>query len=217
MKPGRYVRLQVTDTGTGMDTETLSHIFEPFFTTKGLDKGTGLGLATVYGIVKQSGGYVWASSELGQGSVFSVYLPAVTEEVEPRALEAKPEQIMRGSGTILLVEDEAPLRELMREQLEGFGYNVLDAADAERADEIADRHNDIVLLLTDLSLPGIGGLTLAKSLREKKPGLKVLYMSAYADADALRGIQEGGGAFLQKPSTREELAQRLHSLLNSES
>jgi CheY-like chemotaxis protein len=216
MKPGRYVRIDVSDTGTGMDEETLSHIFEPFFTTKEPGKGTGLGLATVYGIVKQSGGQVWACSEQGRGSTFSIYLPAAIKEVEPRESEVKPLQMMLGTETILVVEDAQPLRALIREMLESFGYNVLDAGDGEQAYQIAEQNKDIALLLTDLSLPKINGLALAKSLLEKKPGLKVLYMSAHADVAALRDAQEVGASFLQKPFTRADLGQKLRNLFDNQ-
>jgi CheY-like chemotaxis protein len=214
MKPGRYVRLSVIDTGTGMDKRTLSQVFEPFFTTKGPEKGTGLGLATVYGIVKQSGGYVWANSAPDQGATFSVYLPAVLEEAESRDQSSRPPKLLRGSETILVVEDAAPLRMLIRELLEDFGYSVLEAEDAEQAHQIADHHQNIALLLTDLNLPGISGLAVAKSLLEKRPGLKVLYMSGHPNGVAHRGIQDADADFLQKPFTQEALAQKLRSLLD---
>jgi PAS domain S-box-containing protein len=217
MKPGRYVRIDVSDTGTGMDEETLSHIFEPFFTTKEPGKGTGLGLATVYGIVKQSGGQVWVCSEEGRGSTFSIYLPAAIREAEPRESKGKPLEMLRGSETILVVEDAPPLRALIRELLEGLGYNVLEAADGEQARGIAERNKDVALLLTDLSLPKISGLALAKSLLDKKPGLKVLYMSAHADVAALREAQEAGAGFLQKPFTQADLGLKLRNLLDSPS
>ena len=217
MKPGRYVRLSVSDTGTGMDKETLSHVFEPFFTTKGADKGTGLGLATVYGIVKQSGGYVWVYSEPGQGTTFSVYLPPAIEEAEPSEREAEPREIMRGSETILLVEDAAPLRDMTRELLKGSGYTVLEAADSKLAIEIADRYDgDIALLLTDVVLPKVGGPTLAKRLLQRRSGMKVLYMSGYAnDAIVDGGVLKPGTAFLQKPFAAKELAKKVRELLDT--
>jgi CheY-like chemotaxis protein len=217
MKPGRYVRLAVSDTGTGMDKETLSHVFEPFFTTKGPDKGTGLGLATVYGIVKQSGGYVWAYSEPGQGATFSVYLPAATEKAEPTKQEAEPREIMRGSETILLVEDAAPLRDMIRELLEGRGYTVLAAEDGQRAMEIAERHEgNIALLLTDVVLPKIGGPALAKSLLRRRSRLKVLYMSGYTNGAIVdSGVLKRDTAFLQKPFAAEDLAKKVRKLLDA--
>ena len=217
MKPGRYVRLAVSDTGIGMDSETLSHIFEPFFTTKGQDQGTGLGLATVYGIVKQSGGYVWAYSEPGQGSTFSVYLPTVNEEAESRNDDVEPRDITRGTETILLVEDAASLRDMTREFLEGSGYSVLEAADGKQAIEIAENYEgNIALLLTDVVMPKIGGLSLAKTLLKRRSGMKVLYMSGYEN----RAIVDGGTlkadmAFLQKPFGAQELAKKVRKLLNN--
>jgi two-component system, cell cycle sensor histidine kinase and response regulator CckA len=217
MKPGHYVRLAVSDSGTGMDKETLSHVFEPFFTTKEPEKGTGLGLATVYGIVKQSGGHVWGYSEPGHGSTFSVYLPAATEEAEFRNREAKPLEIMTGSGTILLVEDAAPLRDMTRELLEGSGYTVLEAADGKQAIEIAEQYQgDIALLLTDVVMPKIGGPSLAKNLLQERSGMKVLYMSGYTDGAIVgSGSLEPGTAFLQKPFAAEELAKKVRTLLDS--
>ena len=217
MKPGRYVRLAVSDTGIGMEKETLSHVFEPFFTTKGSDKGTGLGLATVYGIVKQSGGYVWAYSEPGQGSTFSVYLPTATEVAEPSTPEAKSREAVRGSETILLVEDAAPLREMTRELLEERGYTVLEAEDGKQALEVAERYEgSIALLLTDVVLPKMGGPSLAKSLLQRRSGMKVLYMSGYANqAFVDDGVLKPGTVFLQKPFAAEELAKKVRKLLDA--
>jgi PAS domain S-box-containing protein len=217
MEPGRYVRLAVSDTGIGMEKETLSHVFEPFFTTKGSDKGTGLGLATVYGIVKQSGGYVWAYSEPGQGSTFSVYLPTATEVAEPSTPEAKSREAVRGSETILLVEDAAPLREMTRELLEERGYTVLEAEDGKQALEVAERYEgSIALLLTDVVLPKMGGPSLAKSLLQRRSGMKVLYMSGYANqAFVDDGVLKPGTVFLQKPFAAEELAKKVRKLLDA--
>ena len=153
-------------------------------------------------------------SEPGQGTTFSVYLPAVIEEAKRREQEAKPPEIMRGSETILLVEDAAPLRALVRELLEDSGYTVLEAEDATRAHGIADHHQDIDLLLTDLSLPKTSGLALAESLLKKKSELKVLYMSAHPTGIVDQGVQQAGIDFLQKPFTQEALAQKLRSLLD---
>jgi PAS domain S-box-containing protein len=217
MKPGHYVRLRVSDTGTGMDKETLSHVFEPFFTTKGPEKGTGLGLATVYGIVKQSGGYVWAYSEPRHGATFSVYLPTAAVEAERSKQEAKPQEIMRGSETILLVEDVAPLRDVTRELLERIGYTVLEAADGKLAIEIADQYDGTIgLLLTDVMLPKIGGPALAKSLLRRRSGMKVLYMSGYANGAIVdSGALKPGTAFLQKPFGAKELARKVRELLDT--
>jgi PAS domain S-box-containing protein len=217
MKAGRYVRLEVSDNGLGMDKETLSHMFEPFFTTKGPEKGTGLGLATVYGIVKQSDGYVWGHSELGQGSTFSVYLPTALEKVGPRGEKGKPAEIMRGRETILLVEDVAALRTMTRELLEGYGYTVLEAEDGERAIQIAREYEgNISLLLTDVSLPKMKGPVLAKVLMPQRPGMAVLFMSGYSDNVVTQnGVLKPGTAFLQKPFTVEDLAQKVREVLDT--
>ena len=217
MKPGRYVRLTVSDTGTGMDKETLTRIFEPFFTTKGPEKGTGLGLATAYGIVKQSGGYVWANSEPGQGATFSLYLPIATEGAKASKPGANPQEILRGSETILLVEDTAQLLDLTRKLLEGSGYNVLEAAGGKQAIEIADRYDgNIALLLTDVVMPNIGGLSLAKSLHQRRSGMKILYMSGYANgAIGDNGVMKPGTDFVHKPFTAKELAKKVRALLDT--
>ena len=213
LKPGQYMHLSVSDTGSGIGKEILPHIFEPFFTTKGPAKGTGLGLATVYGIVKQSGGDILVYSELGRGSTFSVYLP-ITEQSGLGRHATEPQEVVRGSETILLVEDAAPLRAVIRELLEGFGYTVLDAEDAERAVQISDRYQgNITVLLTDLSLPKGSGQAVAKSLLRKRSGLKVLYMSAHPN-EVVRGVREASTDFLQKPFTQDALAQKLRNLLD---
>jgi PAS domain S-box-containing protein len=214
--PGRYVKLTVSDTGVGMDKETLSHVFEPFFTTKGPEHGTGLGLATVYGIVKQSGGHVWAYSEPGQGSIFSVYLPATTEQVQGREQEPMRREITRGSETILLVEDSASLRALLRELVEDRGYTVLEAEDGESAIQIAERYKgNIALLLTDVSLPKLKGPALAKVLQREKPGIRVLFMSGYAANEiASQDEAQPRTAFLQKPFSAEALAGKIRELLD---
>jgi len=216
MKPGSYVRLTVTDNGNGMDQQTLSHVFEPFFTTKGPEGGTGLGLATVYGIVNQSGGHLSVSSKPGCGTTFSMYLPAAPEEAEGIELGMKPGEIASGSETILLVEDAAPLRSLARIFLESSGYTVLEAADGEQAVRLAERHEgDIALLLTDVSLPKIMGPSLAKQLLQQKPGMKVLYVSGCADNFLVPGgLLEPGTAFLQKPYTAAALTKRVREVLD---
>jgi hypothetical protein len=164
LKPGDYIMLAISDTGEGMDAETQSHLFEPFFTTKG-SKGTGLGLSTVYGIVKQSGGYIWVYSEPGKGTTFKIYLPRVAEPSESAAVVAasgEAARVERGNETILLVEDEENLRRLARQYLEKQGYNVVDAADGAMALQIAVAHEGIVhLLLTDVIMPGMNGRELA--------------------------------------------------------
>lgn len=218
LKAGRYVKLSVSDTGIGMDQETQSRIFEPFFTTKGQEHGTGLGLSTVYGIVKQSGGHVSVYSEPGRGTTFRVYLPAVSQPIESREQESMPEELMRGCETILLVEDTAPLRDLYRRVLEDKGYTVLEAADGEQAVQVAESfEGHIALLLTDVSLPKIQGPALAEILLQQRPALKVLLMSGLS-GDALTGPghRTHAGAFLQKPFVVEELFRKLRETLDSQ-
>jgi PAS domain S-box-containing protein len=214
MAPGPYVLLTVSDTGCGMEKEMLSKIFDPFFTTKEPGKGTGLGLATVYGIVKQAGGFVWVYSEVGQGTTFKIYLPRVDERVsasEPRET-ATPS---KGWETILLVEDEASLRAITREILEEHGYRVVQAADASEAMGISDRHPEpIHLLVTDVVMPGLNGRQLADSLLALRPSLSVLFMSGYTDdVIAHRGVLDPGTLFLSKPFTTQALLRRVREAL----
>jgi CheY-like chemotaxis protein len=216
VKPGSYVMLAVSDTGAGMDSETQARIFEPFFTTKQLGQGTGLGLSTAYGIVKQSAGYIYVYSELGKGTTFKVYLPYVGGE----AKILRPEGMLstRGGGeTILLVEDSAPLRELVREILEKFGYLVLDSGVPTDAVLTAKRHEGpIALLITDVVMPEVNGRVLAKTLTAVRPEMKVLYMSGYTDnACVEQGELEAGCSLLEKPFTRAALAKRVRELLDA--
>jgi PAS domain S-box-containing protein len=214
MTPGRYVMLAVSDTGSGIEKEILSNIFEPFFTTKELGKGTGLGLAMVYGIVKQAGGYVWAYSELGRGTTFKIYLPRVEESAVPARVQETP-MPSKGWETILLVEDEGSLRAIAREILEEHGYRVIEAAGANEAIEIAHRHPEpIHLLVTDVVMPGMNGRALAESLVAARPELRVLYMSGYTDdIIAQRGVLESGTLFLAKPFTALALLGRVRAAL----
>jgi two-component system, cell cycle sensor histidine kinase and response regulator CckA len=222
VRPGRYVMLAVSDTGVGMSGETIAHIFEPFYTTKESGRGTGLGLSTVYGIVKQSGGYVWVYSEPGRGTTFKVYLPRVDEAVESLAAVAKGGGAKRaeraaGTETILLVEDEPQLRELTREVLTARGYSVVEAKNPEEAERLAAEYGArIQLLLTDVIMPGISGRELAKKLSARNPGMRVLYMSGYTyNVIAQNGTLERGVAFLQKPFTPGLLAEKVRDVLDA--
>jgi two-component system, cell cycle sensor histidine kinase and response regulator CckA len=213
---GKYVMFAVTDSGCGMDEETQSHIFEPFYTTKGIGKGTGLGLATVYGIVKQSGGFIWVYSELGRGTSFKVYLPRVEKSLAlPRPAKRKMEAC-RGTETVLLVEDAHPLRALIKEFLKDSGYAVLEASEGHEAIRIAgDFAGPIHLLLTDVVMPGLGGQQLAEQLTRIRPATKVLYMSGYPnDGIAHSGILAVGVVLLEKPFTREILSRRVRQVLD---
>jgi CheY-like chemotaxis protein len=219
LTPGNYVLLAISDTGGGMDSETQSRIFEPFFTTKGT-KGTGLGLSTVYGIVKQSGGYIWVYSEQGKGTTFKIYLPRVADAVESPVKIAVPTEsvaIEPGTETILLVEDEANLRYLARQFLEKQGYRVIDAADGAVAMQIAVAHEGVIhLLLTDVIMPGMNGRELAQHILEIRPNVKVLYMSGYTENVIGRnGTLDAGVRLLQKPFTLRDLKSKVREVLDS--
>jgi PAS domain S-box-containing protein len=220
VKPGRYVMLAVSDTGMGMSPETLAHIFEPFYTTKESGRGTGLGLSTVYGIVKQSGGYIWVYSEVGRGSSFKVYLPRVEQAPEELPAVKPASGGQEGSETILLVEDQPQVRELARMALCEKGYTVLVTSTPEDAESAcATQGANIHLLLTDLILPGISGRELAKRLTARHPKMRVLYMSGYtfsimAQAEAQSGMLEDGMAFLQKPFTPSALGEKVREVLD---
>ncbi|HET6929320.1 MAG TPA: PAS domain S-box protein [Candidatus Acidoferrum sp.] len=214
---GQYVMLAVSDTGTGIDPEIQSQIFEPFFTTKERDKGTGLGLATVYGVVKQSGGYIAVDSDKGKGARFSVYLPCVGQPVSAAETKTGPPSTRRGSETVLLVEDAEPLRKLAHMFLRDGGYTVLTAANGTEALEVARSHaGRIHLLLTDVVMPGINGRVLAERLAPLQPGMKLLYMSGYTDSFiAGHGVLEAGTHLLHKPFTQDVLTRKVREVLDT--
>ena len=219
VEPGDYVMIAVSDTGMGMDPETQSHIFEPFFTTKG-PKGTGLGLSTVYGIVKQSGGYVWVYSEPNKGTTFKVYLPrvsAVGEALAPQPPAALADVIAHGHETILLVEDEATVRELTQQYLQAQGYTVFEAADPNIALQISNAHSGpIHLLLTDVIMPGMNGRELAQKISAARAETRVLYMSGYTEnAIGHNGTLDPGINLLQKPFTLPTLRARVRQALDT--
>ena len=218
IEPGEYVMLAISDTGLGMDVETQTHIFEPFYTTKGT-KGTGLGLSTVYGIVKQSGGYIWVYSEPGKGASFKVYLPRVsaTGESLPLEISAPAAEVQRGHETILLVEDEATVRGLAREYLATGGYTVIEAADGASALQLANAHpGPIHLLLTDVVMPGMNGRELADYISSRRPETKVLYMSGYSEnAISQNGTLDPGIALLEKPFTLRALKTKVRDALDT--
>ncbi|MBI1790099.1 MAG: response regulator, partial [Acidobacteria bacterium] len=211
--PGSYVMLSVSDSGTGMDPETRARIFEPFFTTKEAGKGTGLGLSIVYGIVKQSGGFIWCDSEAGVGTVFKIYFPRAAGESAGRPA---PEQlrIRGGDETVLLVEDEGGVRRMVRDMLSRHGYTVLEAADGAAAHSLLRESSQAVhLLLTDVVMPDLSGRALAESLQALRPGLKVLFMSGYTDESILRRHLIEPEYFLQKPFSPDILAVKVREVL----
>ena len=212
--PGNYVLLSVADTGMGMDKETQSRIFEPFFTTKEKGKGTGLGLSTVYGIVKQSGGYVMVHSEKGQGAAFNIYLPRVEAVVDMNAVPVS-RVAEGGSETVLLVEDEESVRQLVRETLEAKGYRVLEADNGDSGLAAAtDFDGDIHLMITDVVMPGMSGNELAQRVGKARPATKILYLSGYTeDTIVSEGTIESGTAFLQKPFTLQNLSRKVREVL----
>ncbi|MBI4484326.1 MAG: PAS domain S-box protein, partial [Acidobacteria bacterium] len=217
VRPGPHVMLAVSDTGCGMDKETLAQIFEPFFTTKEKGKGTGLGLATVYGIVKQSGGNIWVYTEPGQGAAFKVYLPRVEGEVELARPVTAGTRIPAGSETLLLAEDDELVRKLVRQTLEMYGYTVLEARQGAEALEICQRHEGpIHLIVTDVVMPEMSGRELAYRVSQLRPPMKVLYLSGYTgNAIVHHGVLEPSIPFLQKPFTPDALARKVREVLDA--
>ena len=213
---GRYVMLAVTDTGTGMDAQTKARIFEPFFTTKPVGKGTGLGLATVYGAVKQSGGFVWLYSEVGQGTSFKVYLPRVDAR-EPQAAPEEAAALLDGSETVLVAEDEDAVRQIIEKALQARGYRVMVARDGSEALVLAGRHaGQIDLLVTDVVMPDMNGRELSQRLAHVRPTVRTLYLSGYTDDAILHhGVLEEGVAFLQKPFSLGALARKVREVIEA--
>lgn len=214
--PGPYVKIVFQDNGTGMDDETIAHIFEPYFTTKEVGKGSGLGLATVYGIIRQSGGDIWVRSEQGKGTTFTIWLPVTAETIPARDPYELVLDVPPGLETVLVVEDEEPVRTLVRETLEDAGYKVFEASGGEEALDLLSRNQDeIHLLLTDVVMPKIGGRALANRATSMNPEMKVLFMTGYVDADF--GLQDnplGRKPSIFKPFTPNELARKVRDVLD---
>jgi signal transduction histidine kinase/ActR/RegA family two-component response regulator len=215
--PGPYAVLAIRDTGHGMSEETQSHIFEPFFTTKDRGKGTGLGLATVYGTVSQSGGFIAVSSEIGTGTEIKIFLPRVEEPVEVTTRPEIPVQVRKGEGTILVVEDDDAVRRMTREFLKISGYTVLEARSGADAIQFMERREQpIDLVLTDVLMPGMKGRELVERLSKLRAGIKVLYMSAYTEDAAINiGVLSPGTAFIEKPFSPDDLANKVREVMNA--
>ena len=215
MAPGPYVLFSVTDTGQGMDEKTKAHIFEPFFTTKEVGKGTGLGLATVYGIVKQSGGFIWVESSPGRGATFEIYFPQASEKISRKEQEPKSAAIPRGTETVLVVEDQDGVRELAAEFLRSNGYSVLEAVDGVEALEVAKRFGRTIhVLLSDIMMPRMGGTELAMKFTALHPDAKVILMSGYSEQLGGQTDNSKGQFFvLQKPFSMTSLTIAIRQVL----
>jgi CheY-like chemotaxis protein len=218
VRPGSYVLLALSDTGVGMDAETKSHIFEPFFTTKGHGVSTGLGLSTVYGIVKNSGGWIWVYSEPGQGATFKIYLPRADAVAKPTSLAQISRAAGGGTETVLVVEDQEEVRQFAAQVLRSRGYEVLEAPGGKEALVISEHHpGRIHLMLTDVVMPGMTGVDLAETIGPLRPDMKVLYMSGYTNNTvAHRGMDSGDSAYLPKPFSPEILSSRVRETLDSD-
>jgi two-component system cell cycle sensor histidine kinase/response regulator CckA len=215
MRPEACVRLSVRDSGPGLSAEVKAHLFEPFFTTKPVGQGTGLGLATVYGIVKQNEGHILVDSEPGQGTTFKLFFPRIAESPAAAAPPA-PATVTRGAETILVVEDDPQVREVTVRSLRAGGYRVLVAADGRGALDVAEHERGVHLLVTDVVMPGMSGREVADELCRRQPTLRVLYVSGYThDAIAQRGVLDSGVEFLQKPFTASSLLERVRSVLDA--
>ena len=215
--PGRYVMLAVSDTGVGMSQETMTRIFEPFYTTKEVGKGTGLGLSMVYGIVKQTGGYIWVYSEPNQGTTFKIYLPRVDQPADQSAVETSPMNVMRGTETILLVEDDPQLRQLSSSVLAHCGYKVLTASTPEEGLAVCKSNQKAIrLLVTDVVMPRMNGRQLAEQVAKISPGIRTLYISGYTDNAIVHyGVLDPGLWFLPKPFTLSALVAKVREVLDS--
>jgi two-component system, cell cycle sensor histidine kinase and response regulator CckA len=215
---GRYLMLSVSDTGHGMDPHTLAHIWEPFFTTKPVGQGTGLGLSAVYGAVKQSGGFVWAESEPGRGTVIGVYWPELPASAEPVVEERAAPVLERGSETILIVDDEPLVRALALRTLEAAGYQCREAGDADEALRVVSEEEPVDLVVTDVVMPGLSGGALGERLAALRPDIQLLYTSGFAGDDVIRrGLLAHGLPFLQKPFTPGDLARAVREVLDARS
>ena len=217
VRPGPHVVLCIRDNGIGMDADTQARIFEPFFTTKEPGTGTGLGLSTVYGIVRQSGGHIWVYSEPGLGTVFKIYFPVTREAMDERADEKVPDDALRGAETILVVDDSEALRPVVTRTLRQYGYAVLEAAGGDEAIRVAEREsNPIHLILTDIVMPGMSGPELARDLLRWHPGMRVLFMSGYAENAIVReGLRHPSAGFIEKPFSPETLAREVRRALDA--
>lgn len=213
---GRYTLVAVSDTGHGMTADVLEHIFEPFFTTKQIGEGSGLGLSSAYGIVKQSDGYIWAYSEPGVGTTFKIYLPETPSTPLPVAAPGRDDARFAGSETVLVVDDEREVRSLVVRLLEEEGYRTLAAENGAQAFEMLERDGrDVRLVVTDVAMPGLGGSELGRRLRETRPDLPVLYTSGFTDTDVVaRGLLDRSLPFLQKPFTPSALLERVRAMLD---
>jgi two-component system, cell cycle sensor histidine kinase and response regulator CckA len=204
----------VSDTGEGMDKDTLQHLFEPFFTTKAIGQGTGLGLAMVYGIVKQSGGYIWAYSELGLGTTIKIYFPAAPSTSDPGKPSDASTPSERGEGTILLVEDDSLVLSIAKRALTDAGFQVLEANNGRQAIDLISREPGMDAVLTDLAMPEIGGRELARLLQEQQPGLPIVFMTGYTDDIVTRrGLLDAGVSFLEKPLAPETIVRTMREVL----
>jgi len=216
LRPGEYAALVVSDTGHGMDRVTLDRVFEPFFTTKGVGQGTGLGLSTVYGIVKQSGGFIWVYSEPGLGTTFKVYFPVVATSAGAEDLR-EPTPTARENETVLVAEDEAMVRGIMARTLRDCGYNVLEAVDGRAAlDLLEAQAGRVSLIVADVVMPDLGGREMAARLAERWPEVPVRFTSGYTGMDVVRrGLLDEGREFLQKPLAPEALARKVREMVDA--